>query len=38
MYRLLEKSGQPKEEQTPGKSIRQKSGPQKGKTGRDSLQ
>jgi hypothetical protein len=32
------KSGQPKEKQTPGKSIRTQSGPEKGMTGRDSLQ
>lgn len=31
MYRLLEKSGQPTNQQTPGKSIRQLSGPEKGR-------
>ena len=30
MYRLLGNSGQPKEQQTPGKSIRQSSGPEQG--------
>jgi hypothetical protein len=34
MYRLLEKSGQPTNEQTPGKSIRQRSGPARGRPAR----
>jgi hypothetical protein len=37
MYRLLGESCQPKEQQTPGKSIRQRSGPKKGLTGWESL-
>jgi hypothetical protein len=38
MYRLLEKiPASPQKQQTLGKSIRQRSGPQNGKTGRDSL-
>jgi hypothetical protein len=35
MYRRWKSSDQPKEKQTPGKSIRQRSGPLKRQTGRE---
>lgn len=38
MFRLLEDPVSPEEEQTPGKSHRQRSGPNKGRTDRESLQ